>query len=150
MPSVAVFAVNPVIPYAGLVAWMDLLVWALAQTGINPQVSLFTNPITPSPSSVLTDFVAATAAGLGPQPLGSPTNEGVDPYGRDVWTFPVNNFVAAGSGLPVTVYGWFLTVDDPISSNPALLAAQLLPNPFAFFSAGEDLPIPVVLSLAEC
>jgi hypothetical protein len=143
-------AVNPVLPYAGLVAIMDLLAWALAQPGINPQVSLYTNPVTPSNASVLSDFTPATAPGLTAQALGAPTNNGVNALGRDVVTYPVVQFTASGGSLPVTVYGWVLSFIDPATSTRTLFLAQRLPNAFAFFQAGDNLPIPVVLSLAEC
>ena len=131
----------PILPLAGVTAMMDILIPAIAGGGLNSHVGIFVNDFVPTATSVLTDFVAATAAGLTPKPLPAATNAGLDPSGRDTWNFATANFTATGAGLPVVGFGYFVYFVDPVTGLPALLWFQRWDTAFAWFAAGQNYPL---------
>ena len=140
----------PVTPAAGSQTFADLIVWALSQNVVLGRVTLYSNFLTPTSASVLADFTPITAAGLGPQLLGAATPGLIDHCGRALWTWPNIVFTAAGGGLPVQAWGYFVSCTDPITGMTALLWAQRLVTPFAFLAAGNALPVPLTLTLGPC
>jgi hypothetical protein len=48
------------------------------------------------------------------------------------------------------VWGYYVYCTDPITGLPGLLWAQRFPTSFAFLVAGNSLPVPLQLSLAQC
>ena len=140
----------PVTPAAGLVAWSDLAMWALGLPGVSPMVSLYTNDYQPTNASVLTDFASPVASGLLPMPIGMAHRVNVNALGRAQWSWPNVVFTAAGAGLPVHVWGYYVYINDPITGLPGLLWAQRFPRSFGFLAAGNSLPIPLNSSWGAC
>lgn len=140
----------PTLPLAGLKTSIDLFLWALAQPNIATRLHLFTNQVWPNTWTVLTDFVEATAPGLSAQSVPLPATIAADGTGRWLATWTPIVFTAAGGGLPEAVQGWWLDALDPLTSVRGLLWAQRLPTPFAFLAAGNNLAVPLQLSLGQC
>ena len=140
----------PVIPAAGLRTMSDLVIWAMQQPAVNAQISLFTNFYQPSPTTTLADLTSPTAAGLEGRSLPIPTYSGLNVDGRTVWTWPATVFTATGPGLPVQVWGYYVSCIDPITGQPGLLWAQRLVHSFGFVNPGDHLDLPLVLSTGQC
>ena len=140
----------PVVPTAGVQTWADLAMWALRLPGVVGQVSLYTNEYQPVGSTTLADFDTPSAPGLQTQNLGIPIRGGINPGGRSIWTWPLNTFVAAGGGLPVQIWGYYVSCTDPWTGQPALLFAQKFINSFGFINPGDSLPVPLATSFGQC
>jgi hypothetical protein len=140
----------PVVPTEGVQSWGDLAMAALAIPGVDPMVALFSNFYQPTSATTLSELTSPTAPGLLPQALGTPTRLGTDRCGRSNWTFPAVTFTAAGTGLPVQIWGYYVYCNSPWTFAPMLLWAQRLVSSFGFISAGNALTIPLAVSLGAC
>ena len=140
----------PVVPLQGVATFSDLVIYALSLPIVDARVSLFTNFFQPQENSVIANFTAPTAAGLAAQALPAAVSAGQNNCGRSNWSFPGLVFTAAGAGLPVQIWGYYVYCTDPITGVSALLWAQRLQNSFAFTAGGQTLPVPLSLSLAQC
>lgn len=137
----------PVIADVGKIGFMAAIMSQLRSGANNAKVKLFTNNYTPLASSVLADFTEATFGGY--VALATPTaaDAGVIPGGLDNWIFGALTWTASGAGLPITIYGYWVQFDNPITLAPTLLWAQRFDTPQALIAAGNT--ISFVLSLAD-
>jgi hypothetical protein len=124
--------------------------YALQLPIVGAKVGLFTNFYQPQEDSTLASFDAPIAPGLTEKPLPAAIRGGLNVQGRAVWTWPVIDFVAAGGGLPVQVWGYYVYCTDPLTSQLGLLWAQRLVSSFGFVAPGDTLPINLTLSFGEC
>lgn len=136
----------PVIPDNGKTGFMGAILKAISSGANTATVHLFQNNITPDSSTVIGTFVEATAGGMGSQPTPSATDSGVIPGGIDNWIFGPMTWTATGSGLPQTIYGYWVDFVDPTTGLAAMLWAQRFDTPQALTAAGQ--PISFILSLA--
>jgi hypothetical protein len=111
---------------------------------------LFTNFYQPTNASTLSDFTSPVAPGLLPQLLPAAVRNPVPIEGRATWTWPTIAFTAAGGGLPVMVWGYYVYCNDPLTNQPGLLFAQRLVNPWGFVAAGNTLSLPLAVSFGQC
>ena len=140
----------PLIPYAGRLAFGDMIANSIANGGLNSQVAIFINDIFPSRLSALGDFNPCLAAGLTRKPLPAVTPLGVDPSGRAQYQFATLNYTAGGPGLPVVGYGYYVSFDDPITGLPALAWCQRWDVPFAWINPGDNYPLNLSLGDSQC
>lgn len=136
----------PIIPDDGKTALMEVELNGIRSGANSGLVTLFTNNYTPTTSSVPGSFTAATFGGGSAQATPAATDAGVVPGGVDNWIFGPLTWTATGSGLPVTVYGYYVTITSPITSVTRVLWAQRFDTPQALSSAGQT--ISFILSLA--
>ncbi len=141
---------NPIIPYAGRVALLDLVISAIQNGGRQSKCLLWTAPFPPSDNTVLTDFVGLTADGLTGQALPVATFAGVNVSGRAIWTFATLNYTSTGPGLPTIAYGYWVQCSDPVTNQQALLWFQQFDTPFVWRNPGDNLPVNLSLSLSQC
>ena len=140
----------PIVPAEGVQTWSDLAVWALGQPQWQAQVSLFTNFYQPDSLSTIASFAAPVAAGLAAQSLPAPVRGGLNACGRANWSWPGVVFTAGGAGLPVLIWGYFVSCVSPFTGLPQVLWAQRLPTSWGFTAGGQSLPIPLAMSFGMC
>lgn len=98
---------------------------AIYKSGHGIKLGLFTNNVTPGASTVIGDLTKATATGLTEKSLGD-ADFTVD-SGGETTTSPQD--FANTSGADVAVYGWYMSILDPIDGvTEVLLHAERDPN----------------------
>jgi hypothetical protein len=97
---------------------------------------LFTNNVAPAPSSVLVNFTLATFGGYAAAAV-TFNNAYIGSDGLIHVTFSSALFVATGSGLPQTVYGYGLTN----TAGTVWVGGALLATPFNLQVASDAVPI---------
>lgn len=110
---------------------------------------LYTNNLTPLPTSVVGDFTELTNVEVPGYTPATPTWNAA-PYANNdgSWTdnMTLAPFTATGAASPpTTVYGWFLTD----SGKTTLLGAGLLDAPFTFSLSGDGFTMEGNLNVAQ-
>jgi hypothetical protein len=126
-----------VMPADGVIAAMDVLSWYLQRPAAAALVHLYMNVLTPTPATIVGDFVEATAGGLAGQFPGIPTQVPITPYGRSVWLWPRTVWTSTGPGLPQICYGYWLDYLDPLTSARRLGWCQRFQTAVGVFAAGQ-------------
>lgn len=95
---------------------------------------LYTNNHTPALGDAFAAYTEATFGGYAQVPLASPVSGGVT---ADIakQTFAPVTFTATGSGLPVTVYGYFIV------RGTKLIGAELFVVPITLSTAGQAIVV---------
>ena len=140
----------PVVTNDGLIGYMDLLGWSLANGGNNCRVHLFSNNYLPDFGTVLVSFVEMVGAGYTPLPTGNPINLGIDLLRRDVWQFPELTWTALGIGLPVAAYGYWVDFLAPITLATRVLWAQRFQSPQVMRLAGDTIKFALSWGGRQC
>jgi hypothetical protein len=119
-----------------------LLVAAMVAAGY--QVGLFTNNHTPVYGDTLGSFTEASFGGYARNNLASPTNTGTS-GNINLETFAASTFNPTGTGLPVTIYGYFIVN----SGASRLTGAELFTVPITISIAGQALNVTPSLSYQD-
>lgn len=140
----------PIIPNEGKICFGNIVINAIQGGRLNSTVFLFTNDFTPDANTVAANLIACTAGGLTGQGLPVPIDSGIDIVGVDVRTFPNMTFTATGSGLPITLYGYFITCTDPFSLTTKILWCQRFATPQVAINAGDKISFMPTLGINQC
>lgn len=109
-----------------------------AKLDTNAKINFFTNNYTVVETTVLADLTAQTVTGIAATTLTGATDGGIDANDRDTWTWPLMTFAAtSGSGLPQTLYGYYITD----SAGTTLIAAQNFAIPVVITNNGDGFTI---------
>lgn len=119
-----------------------LLVAAMVAAGY--QVGLFTNNHTPAVGDNLGSYTEGAFGGYARQALASPTNTGTS-GNINLETFAQVTFTPSGTGLPVTVYGYFV-VNNGASR---LTGAELFAVPIVISIVGQNISVTPKLSYQD-
>lgn len=139
---------EPIITYEGYGGLSSVIMAGIIGGNNTAKIRLFRNDLTPTHTTLWTDFLENSYAGYSALSLPTPVNQGLNPANLDVWRFPQINFRSTGPAAQVT-YGYWIDFVNPMTSVRQSLWCQRFPIPWAWTGPGQQLPIILTPGFAQ-
>ncbi len=130
----------PVVTWEGRQGLMLAAMRGILSGANNARVRLFANNITPTGTTIWSDFLEANFNGYASVLVPAGIDQGLNFDQADIWS--LNPAVFTMTVLPVqAVYGYWIDWTNPLTGLRQSLWCQRFAAPFLFSAAGVSLPI---------